>query len=70
MPSGTLAEQRSANPVEPANVPGFELSSLRKVLADVVAVEGADLTIADVKLGLAGQSRTRSGRVIRSNEEC
>jgi putative spermidine/putrescine transport system ATP-binding protein len=73
MPSRTVATQPGPNPVGTANVPGIELTSLRKVFGDVVAVEGADLRVEDGELfailGPSGSGKTTVLRMIAGFEQ-
>src|ERR1700676_1448135 len=73
MPSGTLAPQWDGNSVGAVDFPQIELSGVRKVFGDVVAVEGADLTVADGELfailGPSVPGKTTVLRMIAGFEE-
>jgi putative spermidine/putrescine transport system ATP-binding protein len=73
MPSRTLAIPWTANSVDASGVPRIELSGVRKVFGDVVAVEGADLTVGDGELfailGPSGSGKTTLLRMIAGFEQ-
>jgi putative spermidine/putrescine transport system ATP-binding protein len=73
MLSRTLPVDGSANSVEAQSVPGIELAGVRKVFGDVVAVENADLTVADGELfailGPSGSGKTTVLRMIAGFEQ-
>jgi putative spermidine/putrescine transport system ATP-binding protein len=62
MPSRTPATRRDANPVDTPPFPRIELLGVRKEFGDVVAVEGAELAVADGELfailGPSGSGKT------------
>ena len=73
MPSGTVSSQSDANVAAAVDDPQIELIGVRKVFADVVAVEGADLTVADGELfailGPSGSGKTTVLRMIAGFEQ-
>ncbi|MEH3139302.1 MAG: ABC transporter ATP-binding protein [Mycobacterium kyogaense] len=76
MPSGTAVSRPGADPLDNAAVPQIELIGVRKEFGDarhpVVAVEGADLTVADGELfailGPSGSGKTTLLRMIAGFE--
>ncbi|MHA0285157.1 ABC transporter ATP-binding protein [Mycobacterium sp. C3-094] len=76
MPSGTAVSRPGADPLDDAAVPQIELVGVRKEFGDprhpVVAVAGADLTIADGELfailGPSGSGKTTLLRMIAGFE--
>jgi len=73
MPSGTVSSQSDANVAAAVDDPQIELIGVRKVFADVVAVDGADLTVADGELfailGPSGSGKTTVLRMIAGFEQ-
>src|ERR1700742_3401962 len=73
MPSGTVSSQSDANVAAAVDDPQIELIGVRKVFAEVVAVEGADLTVADGELfailGPSGSGKTTVLRMIAGFEQ-
>src|SRR6188472_3405129 len=73
MPSGTVSSQSDANVAAAVDDPQIELIGVRKVFADVVAVEGADLTVEDGELfailGPSGSGKTTVLRMIAGFEQ-
>src|SRR4051794_40739080 len=77
MPSGTSSPSRVRAAGDGAAVPGIELTGLRKVFhergGDVVAVDGADLTVDDGELfailGPSGSGKTTVLRMIAGFEQ-
>src|SRR4051812_3621265 len=76
MPSGTISSQPDANVAAAVDDPQIELIGVRKVFRDgrhkIVAVEGADLTVADGELfailGPSGSGKTTVLRMIAGFE--
>lgn len=74
MPSGTAVSQQGAGPSHAPAVPQIELIGVRKEFGDkVVAVEGADLAVADGELfailGPSGSGKTTLLRLIAGFEQ-
>src|ERR1700752_395666 len=73
MPSGTVSSQSDANLTAAVDDPQIELIGVRKVFGDVLAVEGADLTVADGELfailGPSGSGKTTVLRMIAGFEQ-
>ena len=73
MPSGTVSSQPDANTAAAVDDPQIELIGVRKVFGDVVAVEGADLTVGDGELfailGPSGSGKTTVLRMIAGFEQ-
>src|ERR1700761_7575404 len=77
MPSGTVSSQPDANVAATVDDPQIELVGVRKVYGDshdgTVAVEGADLTVADGELfailGPSGSGKTTVLRMIAGFEQ-
>src|SRR4051812_25352944 len=77
MPSGTISSQPDANVAAAVDDPQIELIGVRKVFRDgrhkIVAVEGADLTVADGELfailGPSGSGKTTVLRMIAGFEQ-
>jgi len=77
MPSGTSSASDAHHVADPASVPQIELVGLRKVFSerggDVVAVDGADLTVDDGELfailGPSGSGKTTVLRMIAGFEQ-
>src|SRR5690349_5294135 len=73
MPSGMTGTARDAKSVAVSDVPRIQLVALRKVFGDVVAVAGADLSIADGELfallGPSGSGKTTVLRMIAGFEQ-
>src|ERR1700682_3015450 len=72
MPSGTVSPQSDTNVAAPVDDPQIELVGVRKTFGDVVAVEGADLTVGDGELfailGPSGSGKTTVLRMIAGFE--
>ena len=73
MPSGTVSSQPDANTAAAVDDPQIELIGVRKVFGDVVAVEGADLTVGDGELfailGPSGSGKTTVLRMVAGFEQ-
>src|SRR5690348_6250690 len=73
MPSGMVSSQKDANVAAAVDDPQIELVGVRKVFGDVIAVEGADLTVADGELfailGPSGSGKTTVLRMIAGFEQ-
>src|ERR1700754_620677 len=73
MPSGTVSSQSDANVAAAVDDPQIELIGVRKVFGEVLAVEGADLTVADGELfailGPSGSGKTTVLRMIAGFEQ-
>ncbi|MCW2686837.1 MAG: ABC-type spermidine/putrescine transport system, ATPase component [Mycobacterium sp.] len=73
MPSGRSAAASDANFADRTDVPQIELQGLRKVFGEIIAVEGADLTIADGELfailGPSGSGKTTVLRMVAGFEQ-
>jgi putative spermidine/putrescine transport system ATP-binding protein len=73
MPLGRSAAASDANFADRTDVPQIELEGLRKVFGEIVAVEGADLTIADGELfailGPSGSGKTTVLRMVAGFEQ-
>src|SRR6185369_2856505 len=72
MPSGTVSSQPDVDVAAAVDDPQIELIGVRKVFGDVMAVEGADLTVADGELfailGPSGSGKTTVLRMIAGFE--
>src|SRR6478609_3843349 len=73
MPSGTVSSQPDANTAAAVDDPQIELIGVRKVFGDVVAVEGAHLTVGDGELfailGPSGSGKTTVLRMVAGFEQ-
>src|SRR5258708_10673124 len=73
MPSGTASPQSDTNIAALVDDPQIELVGVRKMFGDVVAVEGADLTVGDGELfailGPSGSGKTTVLRMIAGFEQ-
>jgi putative spermidine/putrescine transport system ATP-binding protein len=73
MPPGIATSDRDANPAGAVDNPQIELRRVRKEFGDVVAVQGADLTVSDGELfailGPSGSGKTTVLRMIAGFEQ-
>src|SRR6202048_843548 len=73
MPSGKVSTQPDMNVAAPVDDPQIELSGVRKVFGEVVAVDRADLTVGDGELfailGPSGSGKTTVLRMIAGFEQ-
>src|SRR5690349_7423834 len=73
MPSETASRQPNTNAAAAVDDPQIELVGVRKVFGDVIAVEGADLTVGDGELfailGPSGSGKTTVLRMIAGFEQ-
>jgi putative spermidine/putrescine transport system ATP-binding protein len=73
MPSGIANSASNTNPAVGVDNPQIELQGVRKVFGDIVAVEGADLTVGDGELfailGPSGSGKTTVLRMIAGFEQ-
>src|SRR5262245_35464120 len=73
MPSGTVSSRSDANVAAAVDDPQIELIGVRKVFGEVVAVEGADLTVGDGELfailGPSGSGKTTVLRMVAGFEQ-
>ena len=73
MPSGSAASALDTNPGAGVDNPQIELRGVRKVFGDIIAVEGADLTVGDGELfailGPSGSGKTTVLRMIAGFEQ-
>ena len=73
MPSGKVSPQPDMNVAAPVDDPQIELSGVRKVFGEVVAVDDADLTVGDGELfailGPSGSGKTTVLRMIAGFEQ-